>query len=113
MGDDLQKAIQHAMAYVGWMPKEIDTGLSNFSYFSLSEKKQTKNKGPVPVRAEPHTPDSTTVALHAHGGDVPAQGFQSGFQCYLRWTSPLKSSSLDTLHAARNAVCDSLGKTLG
>ena len=93
--------------------RKIDTDLSSFSYFSLSEKKQTKNKGPVPVRAEPHTSDSATVALHAHGGDVPAQGFQSGFQCYLRWTSPLKSSSLDTLHAARNAVCDSLGKTLG
>src|ERR1051326_3157382 len=36
--------------------------------------------------------DSAMVALHAHGGDVRAQGFQVGFLC---WTSPLKSSPSD------------------
>src|SRR6185295_16445998 len=77
-----------------------------------TERSQTLNKGPVPFGTEPYISDSAIVALHAHGGDVPAQGFQNGFQCNLCWTSPLKSDPSGILYPDIQASCASLGKTL-
>lgn len=36
-------------------------------------------KGPTPLRRRAFTSDSVMVALHAHGGGAPAQGFHDGF----------------------------------
>jgi len=38
-----------------------------------------KNKGPALFGVEPFTSDSVMIALHTHGGGVPAQGFHDGF----------------------------------
>src|SRR6185295_16209085 len=77
-----------------------------------TERRQTQNKGPVHFGTEPYISDSAVVALHAHGGGVPAQGFQNGFQCNLGWTSPLKSGPWDMLNPDIHASCPNLGKTL-
>jgi len=39
----------------------------------------SNEKGPTPFSVEPFTSDSVMVALHAHGGGAPAQGFHDGF----------------------------------
>lgn len=44
-------------------------------------------KGPAPCGVGPFTSDSVIVALHAHGGGAPAQGFDAGF---VRTTLPLR-----------------------
>ena len=53
-----------------------------------------KNKGPAPFGVEPFTSDSVMVALHAHGGGAPAQGFHEGFLKRPHSTSVLQSGQL-------------------
>ena len=77
--DDLDQAIQHAVTLVGMLSKEkIDTGLSSVSFFHLLRIDRDKRKARFLLEPS-HDLYSAKVALHAHGGDVPAQGSHQRF----------------------------------